>query len=80
MKKDQVRVWKRVGWSYNPPKKPQFYLTDKEKKDGESSIIHRWLDLADRLFESDDSEPLALGDIERPGFRPKLRLAPSARR
>ena len=37
--------------------KPQFYLTDKEKKDGETSIIHRWLELADRLFDHDDSDP-----------------------
>ena len=37
--------------------KPRFYLTEKEKKDGESSIIHRWLELADRLFDSNDSDP-----------------------
>jgi hypothetical protein len=39
--------------------KPQFYLTEKEKKDGQSSMIHRWLELADRLFEldNDDSDP-----------------------
>lgn len=34
--------------------KPQFYLTEAEKRDGESSRIHRWLELADRLFDSDD--------------------------
>lgn len=37
--------------------KPDFYLTEREKQDGESSRIRRWLELADRLFESDDSDP-----------------------
>ena len=39
------------------PPKPEFYLTDKEKQDGETLRIRRWLELADRLFESDDSDP-----------------------
>lgn len=37
--------------------KSDFYLTEKEKHDGESVRIRRWLELADRLFESDDSDP-----------------------
>lgn len=37
--------------------KPDFYLTEKEKHDGETGRICRWLELADRLFESDDSDP-----------------------
>ena len=37
--------------------RPQFYLTENEKRDGESSRIQRWLELADRLFDSDDSDP-----------------------
>jgi hypothetical protein len=37
--------------------KPQFYLTETEKRDGETSRIHRWLELADRLFDSNDSDP-----------------------
>jgi hypothetical protein len=48
MKKDK----KRVGWHHDRSPKPEFYLTDKEKKDGESSIIHRWLEL-----DNDDSDP-----------------------
>jgi hypothetical protein len=36
---------------------PEFYLTEKEKHDGETSRIRRWLELADRLFESDDGDP-----------------------
>jgi hypothetical protein len=40
------------------PQKPQFYLTDREKRDGQSSRIQRWLELADRMFDSnDDSDP-----------------------
>jgi hypothetical protein len=38
-------------------RKPQFYLTENEKQDGETSRIHRWLELADRLFDSDDIDP-----------------------
>lgn len=38
--------------------RPQFYLTENEKRDGESSRIHRWLELADRLFDSDDIDPI----------------------
>jgi len=37
--------------------KSDFYLTEKEKHDGESVRIRRWLALADRLFESDESDP-----------------------
>jgi len=37
--------------------RPQFYLTEDEKRDGETSKIHRWLELADRLFDSDDIDP-----------------------
>ena len=37
--------------------KPQFYLTERERRDGETSRIHRWLELADRLFDSDDIDP-----------------------
>jgi hypothetical protein len=34
-------------------------LTEKEKQDGQSSMIHRWLELADRLFDldNDDTDP-----------------------
>jgi hypothetical protein len=39
-------------------KRPHFYLTDKEKKDGETSRIQKWLALADSLFDSnDDADP-----------------------
>ena len=56
MKKDKKRVWKRAGANQVLSSKPDFYLTDKEKKDGESSRIQRWLVLADRLFDNDDSD------------------------
>jgi hypothetical protein len=39
-------------------KRPHFYLTEKEKKDGETSRIQKWLALADSLFDSnDDADP-----------------------
>lgn len=58
MKTQRDRIWKRDEQG-GAASKPQFYLTEKEKKDGQSSIIHRWLELADRLFESnnDDIDP-----------------------
>jgi hypothetical protein len=59
MKKANSNFWERKQRGEQPSPKPQFYLTEKEKKDGQSSIIHRWLELADRLFEldNDDSDP-----------------------
>lgn len=48
-----------VGHEFLPH--PNFYLTEKEKRDGETSRIRRWLELADRLFESDDSDPTPSG-------------------
>lgn len=53
MKDKKGRSWKDHGLA---PKR-DFYLTEKEKRDGESGKIHRWLELADRLFNSDDSDP-----------------------
>jgi hypothetical protein len=38
-------------------KRPPFYLTDREKKDGETSRIQKWLALADSLFDKDDGDP-----------------------
>ena len=51
-------MW-RAESSQMPVNKPEFYLTDREKKDGESSRIQRWLALADRLFDNDDSDATA---------------------
>jgi hypothetical protein len=56
MKRPKVRIWKREGWGDSGKRKPQFFLTDKEKRDGESFVIQRWLNLADRLFEGDESD------------------------
>jgi hypothetical protein len=56
MKKDKRQMWTRADSYKVPSKKPDFYLTDKEMKDGDSSRIHRWLALADRFFDNDDSE------------------------
>ena len=58
MKKQKRRNWKREERG-GSSQKPEFYLTEKEKKDGQSSQIQRWLELADRLFEldSDDTDP-----------------------
>jgi hypothetical protein len=52
MRRDAGRVWKEK----RDPRKPDFYLTEDEKKDGESSRITRWLELADRMFENDDCD------------------------
>ena len=59
MKKPKVDFWVRERRGQESSQKPQFYLTEKEKKDGQSSMIHRWLELADRLFDldNDDSDP-----------------------
>jgi hypothetical protein len=58
MKNQKEKKWKLGLPAEELPQKPQFYLTDREKKDGQSSRIHRWLELADRLFDSnDDSDP-----------------------
>jgi len=54
MRKLKGRPWNRDNKSSH---RPQFYLTEKEKRDGESSRIHRWLELADRLFDTDDIDP-----------------------
>lgn len=56
MKTDKIQVWKRAGLNQVPSKKPEFYLTDEEKKDGDSSRIQRWLALADRFFDNDDGD------------------------
>ena len=48
---------RQSNWNERSFKKQQFYLTEREKKDGESSKIHRWMELADQLFENDDSDP-----------------------
>jgi len=53
MSKKERRKWRSPSESL---KKPQFYLTEREKKDPESSRIQKWLDLADRLFEN-NSDP-----------------------
>ena len=53
MSKKQKQKWNNRSESL----KPQFYLTERERKDGETSKIHRWLELADRLFENNDSNP-----------------------
>jgi len=52
-KNNKGRIWNQADRS----SRPQFYLTETEKRDGESSRIQRWLELADRLFDSDDSDP-----------------------
>jgi len=54
MRKLKGRPWNRDNKSSH---RPQFSLTEKEKRDGESSRIHRWLELADRLFDGDDIDP-----------------------
>jgi hypothetical protein len=54
MKKARERIWK----PQDPRKqKPEFYLTENEKKDGETSRIRKWLALADRLLDSDEIDP-----------------------
>lgn len=45
------------NWNERSFKKQQFYLTEREKKDGETSKIHRWIELADQFFESNDTDP-----------------------
>ena len=58
MKNQKEKKWKLESSGENQPRKPDFYLTDREKKDGQSSRIHRWLELADRMFDSnDDGDP-----------------------
>ena len=54
MRKNKGRIWET---QVDRSRRPQFYLTESEKRDGESSRIQKWLDLADRLFDSDDSDP-----------------------
>jgi hypothetical protein len=54
MRKPKGRAWK-IDNKFG--QKPQFYLTENEKRDGESFRIQRWLELADRLFDSDDIDP-----------------------
>ena len=54
MKKNERRLFNKQT---DHSGRPQFYLTENEQRDGESSRIHRWLELADRLFDSDDSDP-----------------------
>lgn len=54
MSKLKGRPWNKDQKS---SQKPQFYLTERERRDGETSRIHRWLELADRLFDSDDIDP-----------------------
>jgi hypothetical protein len=54
MRKLKGRAWNRESKS-SP--RPQFYLTENEKRDGETSRIQKWLELADRLFDSDDIDP-----------------------
>lgn len=58
MKTQKKRNWKREERG-GSSQKPEFYLTEKEKKDGQSSQIQRWLELADCLFEidNDDTDP-----------------------
>jgi len=57
----QMRKLKLKGRPGNRDEKssrrPQFYLTENEKRDGETSRIQRWLELADRLFDSNDIDP-----------------------
>jgi len=55
MRKSKGRFWEKQAKP--KPARPQFYLTEAEKRDGESSRIQKWLELADRLFDSDDSDP-----------------------
>jgi hypothetical protein len=38
-------------------KRLPFYFTEREKKDGETSRIQKWLELADSLFDNDDGDP-----------------------